>query len=201
MRTATILALVTISAGALSAAMQGPVPGDLALTSALQAALGTGSSWAAWLTATAKAPLLWVTLATAMVLGWRAAGWRGALAVPLAYTFAFAADKALRAVLFVPRPDRELVAVAETTASSGLPSTFGLVYGAIFGVALLAKGSVRRAHPARIVAGALLMTGVTARIVAGGHWGSQMLASAALGLLLALGALAMTRLLPVPRRW
>lgn len=197
MRTAAILAFIAASAGALSISMQGPVPGDLALTSALQAALGTGAGWAGWLTATAKAPFLWGTLAMGLVVGWRVAGLQAALAVPLACAFAFAADQAMRAALFVPRPDQELVAVAEPAASSGLPSTFGLVYGAIFGVALLAMGDAQRARPARIIAGALLMAGTTARIVTGGHWGSQMLASTALGLLLALGALAITRLLPL----
>lgn len=193
MRTATLLAAIAVAAGAASVLLQGPVPGDVALTGALQAGLGTGGSWAGWLTATAKAPLLWATIALAGVLAWQVAGWRTVLAVPLTYAFAFAADKGLRAVLFVPRPDPALVAVAEPAASSGLPSTFGLMYGAIFGAVLLAGGSSRRARLARIAAGALLIAGAGARIVSGGHWGSQMIASAAFGLVLAAGALAVTR--------
>jgi membrane-associated phospholipid phosphatase len=56
----------------------------------------------------------------------------------------------------------------------------------MFGVALLARGDRR----GRVIAGALLAAGLCARIVLGGHWPSQMLASAALGLLLALAAMA-----------
>lgn len=190
-----ILALMAAGLGLAGVLMQGPLPGDAALTLALQQ-LGTGDGWAGPLTATAKAPLLWGTLAVTAGLAWFAQGWRAALAVPLAYGLAFAADKALRAVIFVPRPDPVLVAVAEPAASSGLPSTFGLVYAAMFGVTLLARNA--RAWPVRLVAATMLVTGMAARIVSGGHWGSQMLASTALGLLLALAALAITRKLPRP---
>jgi membrane-associated phospholipid phosphatase len=189
MRLPALLALAALAIGGASAVVQGPLPGDVELTRGLQALLGAGPDWAMWLTETAKAPLLWGTLALAAVLAWRGAAWRGALAVPLAYAGAFAADKALRAVLFVPRPDPDLVAVAAPSGSSGMPSTFGLVYGALFGVALLARGDM----PGRLIAGALLIAGIIARIVPGGHWPSQMLASTALGLLLAWAALAVTR--------
>ena len=172
------------------------MPGDAAVTQALQAMLGARPGWAGGLTDTAKAPLVWGTLAVAAALAWQAAGWRGAVAAALAYAFAFATDRGLRAVLFVPRPDPALVAVADPAASSGLPSTFGLVYGAMFGAALLARGPARRARPARILAAVLLIAGASARIVLGGHWGSQMIASVSLGLLLALAALAVTGRLP-----
>lgn len=175
MRTASFLAAIAVTAGAASIVLQGPVPGDAALTAALQATLGTGGGWAGWLTATAKAPILWATIALAGGLAWRVAGWRAALAAAL-------------------------VAVAEPAASSGLPSTFGLVYGALFGVALLARGSARKARPARLIAGALLIAGIAARIVSGGHWPSQMLASSAFGLLLALAALAIIQRLRFGRR-
>lgn len=192
MRAPASLALIALVIGCASAVMQGPLPGDVAVTRGLQAVMGGEPAWAEWLTETAKAPFLWGTLALAGLLAWRAAGWRATLAVPLAYVFAFAADKALRAVLFVPRPDPDWVMVAAPSVSSGLPSTFGLVYGAMFGAALLASGSSRRARSAQIVAAMLLIAGMAARIVLGGHWPSQMLASTALGLLLAQAALALT---------
>jgi membrane-associated phospholipid phosphatase len=184
-----MLALAALVIGGASAVVQGPLPGDVALTRGLQALLGAGPGWAAWLTETAKAPLLWGTLALAGALAWWGAAWRGAVAVPLAYAGAFACDKALRAVLFVPRPDPDMVAVAAQSGSSGLPSTFGLVYAGIFGVTLLARGDT----PARLIAGALLIGGIAARVVLGGHWPSQMLASAALGLFLAWAALDVIR--------
>jgi membrane-associated phospholipid phosphatase len=193
MRAPALLAFIALLIGWASAVMQGPLPGDVAVTRGLQAALGGGPVWAEWLTETAKGPLLWGTLALAGVLAGRVAGWRSALAVPLAYAFAFAADKALRAVLFVPRPDPDWVMVSAPSSSSGLPSTFGLVYGGLFGVALLASGRARRARPVQIIAAALLVAGMAARIVLGGHWGSQMLASTALGMLAAWAALEVTR--------
>jgi membrane-associated phospholipid phosphatase len=189
-----MLALIALSAGAANALMQGPLPGDVAATQGLQAMLGTDPDWARWLTAIAKAPFLWGTLALAVLLAWRVGRWRAALAVPLAYALAFAADKALRAMVYVPRPDPALVAVADPSASSGLPSTFGLVFGAAFGVSLLTRGD----KSARWIAGTLLIAGLAARIVPGGHWPSQMLASATLGVLLALAALATVRRLPLP---
>lgn len=192
MRVPALLGSTALVIGAASTVMQGPLPGDVALTRALQAVLGPQALWADWVTDTAKSPLLWATLAAAMALAWwaapaRAQGWRAALTVPLAYALAFVTDKTLRAVLSVPRPDPALVAVAEPSASSGLPSTFGLVYGAVFGATLLRHGG----WLARAVAGALLVIGLCARIVLGGHWPSQILASAAFGLLMAWAAYAL----------
>lgn len=192
MRTASLLAAIACILGSASLLLQGPLPGDVAVTRALQRLLGAAPAWAGWLTTTAKAPLLWGAIAVAGWLAWRVQGLRGALAVPLAYAFAFGTDQALRAALFVPRPDAALVAVADPAGSSGLPSTFGLVYGAMLGAALLARGSARQHWPVRLIAAALLGAGLTARIVLGGHWPSQMIASAALGLLLALAALHVT---------
>lgn len=200
MNSALPLAIIAALSGTANLWLQGPLPGEVEVTLALQESLGARPGWAGWLTATAKAPMVWGTLVVAAVLAWRVAGVRGALAVPLAYAFAFAADLALRAVLFVPRPDPALVAVADPSASSGLPSTFGLVYGALFGATLLTGSGGPRAFPARLAAAVLLVSGMAARIVLGGHWPSQMLASAALGLVLAAGALAITRGLPLPRR-
>jgi membrane-associated phospholipid phosphatase len=193
---AALLACLVLVTGAASCIMQGPVPGDIAMTKALQQALGFEPEWALWLTDTAKAPLLWGTMAVASGLAWVVAGGRAVLAVPLAYGLAFAADKALRAMVSVPRPDATVVAIAEPSSSSGLPSTFGLVYGAIFGVALLAGASIKTVLPARLAAAGLIVAGSIARVVLGGHWMSQMIGSVALGLLLALGATGLTVRIP-----
>ena len=190
MRAPALLALLALLIGGASVVMQGPLPGDAAIAGALQDLFGPAPGWAFALTETAKAPLLWATLALAGALAWLAAGGRWALAVPVAYALAFAADKALRAAIFVPRPAEPLLAVAEAASSSGLPSTFGLVYGAMFGVAALAPGWTRARAPLRLAALALLLVGCAARVVLGGHWPSQMLASASLGLALAGLALA-----------
>jgi len=75
--------------------------------------------------------------------------------------------------------------VVSASSSSGLPSTFGLVYGSIFGVVVLGQASGRLAFPLRALACALIIAGGAARVVLGGHWTSQMLASVLLGLLAA----------------
>jgi membrane-associated phospholipid phosphatase len=199
MRAPVLLALIALLIGGASAVMQVPLPGDVAITRALQLWLSNAPGWAGWLTDTARAPLLWGTLAVAGLLAWRIGRARAALAVPFAYGLAFAADKALRAVIFVPRPHPDWVAVAAPADTSGLPSTFGLVYGAMFGAALLARGGGRRGWLFRLIAAVLVIVGLCARIVLGGHWPSQTLASAALGLLLAWTALAVIRSLPLPR--
>ena len=193
MRNLFVLAVTAAIACTAVWASQGPLPGDVALTLALQGISGSNPDWAEWLTGTAKAPLLWGTLAVAAALAFRVSGLRAALAVPIAYGLAFAADKALRAVIFAPRPDPALVAVADPAASSGLPSTFGLVYGAMFGVALLAPVRSSQGAAIRIIAVLLLVAGACARILPGGHWPSQMAASIALGLLLASAARAIVR--------
>ena len=88
--------------------------------------------------------------------------------------------------IFVPRPSDEFVTVASISASSGLPSTFALVYGGVFGATLFASG---RKGAGAAVAGAvsagLIAAGLCARIVLGGHWASQMLSSLLLALALA----------------
>jgi membrane-associated phospholipid phosphatase len=186
MKLPALFILAACAAGLALVLAQGPLPGDAAITAGLQQAFGVEPVWAFWLTDSAKAPLLWATLFLAIALAWVAVGLRGALAVSLAYALAFAADKALRMAIFVPRPSEPLVAVAEPATSSGLPSTFGLVYAAMFGVALLAFPPSRSAWFARPAAAGLLIIGCVSRVVLGGHWPSQMFASAMLGLALAL---------------
>lgn len=179
------LALVSLLIGGLNLAEQGPVGPDMGLTLALQSLFPPPAGWAQWLTGTAKAPLLFGTLLVGAVLAWMVSGWRGGIAVPLAYAFAFGIDKALRALIHSTKPLEDLVHVAKASSASGLPSTFALVYASVFGVALMAKGTGRLASVATLLAGLLILTGCSARIVLGGHWPSQMLASAALGLILA----------------
>jgi len=185
MRLAIALATVAALAGIASLVAGGPVPGDVGITRALQSLLGAAPDWAGFMTQTAKAPLLWGTLAIGSGLAALIGGWREAIAVPLAYGLAWLADKALRALLFVHKPDADLVAVASASTASGLPSTFGLVYGSVFGVVFWLQGNTAAAIPARLAALLLILTGSAARIVLVGHWTSQMIASICVGVLLA----------------
>lgn len=186
MRQALIMAAIALVIGAASWAAQGPLPGDLAITQALQSAFGTAPPWAFAVTQSAVLPLVGATLAVAAALAWWLRALHGALAVGIAYGLALLADKLLRAGIFVARPSDTLVAVAAPSSSSGLPSTFGLVYGALFGVAVLAGSQQgRRAWPVRAIAAGAIFIGSAARVVLGGHWTSQMIASLAARLLLA----------------
>lgn len=187
MRTAAVLGIIALLLGAACWAQQGPLPGDVAITQGMQALLGTQPGWAFALTSSAVLPLVAATLLAGATLGWWLRDGSGAVATVLAYGLALLADMALRAAVFVVRPAEPLVAVAAPSVSSSLPSTFGLVYGAIFGVALLAGTTAgRAAWLVRLIAAAALITGSGARVVLGGHWASQMIASVAFGLLLAL---------------
>lgn len=185
--------IIALLVGAACWAMQGPLPGDVAIAQMLQSAFGPQPPWAFALTTSAVLPAALLTVAAGALLAWWLRGWGGAAAAMIAYGLALAADKALRAGIFVERPAEPLVAVVAPSASSGLPSTFGLVYGAVFGIALLAKASQGRAAlPPRLIALAAIVMGAGARVVLGGHWPSQMVASLAAGLMLAALAIALS---------
>lgn len=175
--------------GALSCWAQGPLPGDLPVTRALQAVLGIKPSWAEIVTKTATAPWMWLmTGLVALVLGWLH-GWRMAVTVVLSFAVAIALDGFLRHFIHVPRPLAELVGVAKPSPGSGLPSTFGLVGGATMGlVATIGRRGAGRYL--MLVGWAYLFAGFAARVTMGGHWPSQLLASyaAAMGLALLLRA-------------
>lgn len=169
--------LLALGLGLASLLRQGPLPGDVELMRALQRASGADTDWAQRLTGFAKLPGVLVSLLAATVL----AGLRGgarALRLPLlGYLLALVLDRGLRVWVHVPRPfdDGALL-------SSSLPSTFGLVFGALFGAVLVtpAKSGPVLAGPAAALALALLVAGFAARITLAGHWPSQMLASYAL---------------------
>lgn len=188
------LLLSALIGGAASLAVSGPLPGDVAVTIALQSAFGPAPQWAEWLTDTAKPPMVLATIAVGAAMAGLATGWRGAVSIPIAFGLAWLIEKALRAIIFAPRPTSDLVAVASASSSSGLPSTFGLVYGSIFGAVLLEAASGRIALAVRTLAAAVIVTGASARIVLGGHWTGQMLVSILLGLAAASTALALTNL-------
>lgn len=201
MKRTLALVVIALAAGAASLVAGGPVPGDVMVTRALQAMLGTEPSWAEFLTRTAKVPLVGGALVLGAGLAALPGGWRVALAVPLAYGFVWLADKALRAALFVPKPDADadLVAVASLSTASGLPSTFALVYASLFGAVFWLPGKGVAMTAARIAAALLILAGCSARIVLGGHWTSQMIASVAVGILAAGAAVWVVRqALPAP---
>ena len=177
-KSSAVLAFAGVAIGMASLLVQGPLPGDVFLTRTVQAVMGNEPSWADLLTKTAKNPLLWLNLAIGIGMAWGRSGWRGAVAIPVVLICAQLIDKVLGGLISVLRPTPDLVSVASASTSSGFPSSFALVYGAIFGAILFAparKGLV----PAGLAALSLvlLVAGVSARVVLGGHWMSLMIAS------------------------
>jgi len=84
MRNAVILAIAALAVTAVCLIAQGPVPGDVAVTQALQSLFGDAPRWAAWLTDTAKPPMVIATVGVGAGLAWLVGGWHAAFAVPLA---------------------------------------------------------------------------------------------------------------------
>jgi membrane-associated phospholipid phosphatase len=179
----------TIALWAWILVAQGPLPGDVALTRAMQALFGGRPGWAALLTMSATAPAYWALAGGTALLAALTGGWRAGAALLLSFAAALALDEALRALIHVPRPSPNLVLVAKPSGSSGLPSTFGLVYGATVGFMVLTAAGGRDALARLLLWGGilLLMAGAAARVTMGGHWTSQVIASYALAMLVGAG--------------
>ncbi|MEO0398392.1 MAG: phosphatase PAP2 family protein [Pseudomonadota bacterium] len=197
--------VVAFVVGAASYLAQGPTVFDVEATRFLQTAPPGGVAAvgpiAEFVTALVWEPYLYGVLGVVAVLTLMLGGIRAVLAVPLAYWAAEATASLLRTLVFVPRPSADLVLVAGERASSGLPSTFGLIFGAVFGVLLWAgrRGGGAFGGVVRVLAIIVIAIGCSARIVLGGHWPSQMLASAALGVALAGVIVSLTALIPIGR--
>lgn len=179
---------LSLGLGIASLLAQGPVPGDVAITGALQRVFADTSGLMLQVTATAKMPALAATTLVACALTGVALGALYALGPVIALGAALAVDALARTGLFVPRPAPSLVSVLETSTSSGLPSTFGLVYGALFACPWWGRRGGATTWTVRAVTGIILAVGILARVVPGGHWPSQLIASMAFGALLAVGA-------------
>lgn len=189
------LCAIGLLLGLLNWVMQGPVPGDALLTRSLQALFGHQPGWANIITKSATEPWMWaMTLAVAILLH-ILHGARMALAAPISFALAIAADGLLRFYLHSPRPLAALVAVAKPSPSSGLPSTYGLVTGATIGLLAIVALADRRGVVRAIgwIAIGWMVAGWAARVTMGGHWTSQLLASYALSAIMALGVIRLLR--------
>ncbi|MGQ0530886.1 MAG: phosphatase PAP2 family protein [Panacagrimonas sp.] len=170
------LVVFALVLGGLSQFMSGPLPGDVALMRLLQSGLGTKPEWAAELSRFFKLPALWATLVVASLVSMLRAGRAGVIWPGLGLLLAQGLDAVLRLWLFVPRPFDEAL-----DGRSSLPSTSGLVLGALCGITLVMRSRTSYGRVATFIALTLLILGVLARVVMQGHWPSQMVASTALG--------------------
>jgi membrane-associated phospholipid phosphatase len=182
-----LLALVLVLGGA-NWGLQGPLPLDIEISRLLQSGIDARASWIDGLSQTAGWPLLVVSTLVAGLFAASLARLPGAAAVIGGVIIAMASERLLRLMIHAPRPSAELVEVAKASASSGLPSTFAIFYGAVCGGLILLTHRKRGTEALAVRAGAwaLLVVGCAARVAAGGHWTSQVVASAALGALAAI---------------
>lgn len=191
-----ILIAIMLALGGVGVWLQGPLPLDIEATRLLQSGIDARASWIDWLSQTAGWPLIVVSTLVAGLFAASLARLPGAAALIIGVGIAMASERLLRLAIYVPRPSPELVEVAKQSASSGLPSTFAMFYGAACGGLIVLTHGKRgsEAMAVRIAAWALLIIGCTGRVAAGGHWTSQVLASAALG---GLAAILAARLMKV----
>lgn len=192
---AVLILLIAAVMGGASIWQQGPLPLDLIVTRALQAVIPAQSAWIEWLSSTAGWPLIVVSALVVAVFAASLGGLRGAGGALAGMGLAMALERGLRMLVYVPRPDPALVEVAKSNASSGLPSTFAIFHGAAM-AALVLVAVNRRGSEAQVVrwgAIALLIAGCAGRVAAGGHWPSQVIASAALGALASFVSMRLSR--------
>ena len=187
-----LLALV-LGLGGANWALQGPLPLDIEATRLLQGVIDARASWIDGLSQTAGWPLIVASTLVAGLFAASLARLAGAAALIGGVVIAMASERLLRLAIHVPRPSADIVEVAKASASSGLPSTFAIFYGAACGglILLARRKRGREALAVQFVAWALLIIGCVGRVAAGGHWTSQVIASAALG---ALAAILATRI-------
>ena len=191
-----ILIAVMLVLGGGGVWLNGPLPIDVEATRLLQQGIDARAPWIGWLSETAGWPWIIVSTLVAGLFAASLARLPGAAAVIIGVGIAMASERLMRLAIFVPRPSPELVEVAKASASSGLPSTFAIFYGAACGGLIMLTHGKRGAEAmaVRFAAWALLIVGCAGRVAAGGHWTSQVLASAALG---GLAAILAARLMKV----
>jgi len=188
-----VLLVLVLGLGGANWGLQSPLPLDIEITRLLQDGIDARASWIDWLSQTAGWPLIIVSTLVAGLFAASLGRLPGAAALIGGVIIAMASERLLRLAMYAPRPSEELVEVAKASASSGLPSTFAIFYGAVCGGLILLAHRKRgtEALAVRIVAWALLAIGCIGRVAAGGHWTSQVMASAALG---GLAAIVATRI-------
>lgn len=177
---------------------------DVYITRCLQELFEDRTRWAEHLTQLAKWPYLLIPTLLALVLTQLRFGVRYLPVIPVSLILCLGLDYILKLFVYVDKPDSELVYVSHISLSSGWLSTFGMVFGSLFGLFLLpvkkSKSEDRehgqfKSHSAFGSTGLLserlimlfsafvLVAGLMARIVLGGHWPTQVLSSVLFGIL------------------
>jgi undecaprenyl-diphosphatase len=172
------LLLATLAATSLVSAHPAPFAGDVAVARWVQDTLG-----AAWLPAAAAVlgALPWMAGA-AVLVAFAARGWRaGAFLAGACALSWFVVEPVFKAWAQRPRPTPDLIAVLDVRPGYGYPSG-GALHVAVIVLTLLvllgARRAPRRMPAAALALGATVILAVgTARVAAGAHWPSDVVAA------------------------
>ncbi len=161
-------------------------PGDVQVTLFIQSLAPASTSWAQWISSTAKFPWSLILLAVTIGISWRLAGRRAALLAVIAFLGMWVLGRWLGPLVARPRPSSDLIRVPEQLSGYSFPSVFALVYASTFGfMAILfarkASGSLRVCVV--VICCVFLLVGFAARISLGAHWPSDMIVSYLMGVL------------------
>ena len=203
-----LLVLAAIATAMLVAARYTPYfPGDLELARFIQAWVPAGG-WARAVTRAAYAPWIYGVLAVSAIAALRVAGWRAAAAMTLTFFALMYVEQGMKGYIARPRPSADLVAGGTSSmmtapgamamsagspaapVSYSMPSGWALLFGStvgLLGVLALrhARGAVRWAYVIGCLA--VLSAGLTARVVLGAHWPSDVIAGYLIAIAIGLG--------------
>ena len=161
-------------------------PGDVRATLFVQSLAPASTSWAQWVSSTAKFPWNLILLAVTVGLSWKLAGRKAALLALAAFLGMWVLGKWLGPLVARPRPSLKLVHVPEQLSGYSFPSVYGFVYASTIGfLAILfarkTSGTLRVC--AVFICCILLLVGWAARVALGAHWPSDVILSYMIGLL------------------
>lgn len=168
-------AAITVVAGAV-VSFYPYLPGDVAVTRAVQSALPDAEWWATPVSRLASAPAKYLVMGLAVGLSVALSGWRGAAVSIAAIALDQYGAEASKALFARPRPSSELVAVVGAPSGFSFPSGTLTFLSATVGWLLVqawrAKpGSLRTAM--LVACPLVLVAGCLARVVLGAHWPSD----------------------------
>ena len=177
---------------------------DVYLTLSLQNLFEDHTRWAEHLTQMAKWPYIGLPILISLAFAQFRFGVRSLPLILVSLILCLGLDYTLKLFVYVDKPDSELVYVSHISLASGWPSTFGIIFGSLFGLFVLPDGKPRneglvegqsKVHSAFAFTGllgdrlitlfslAVLGAGLMARIILGGHWPTQVLSSMLFGIL------------------
>lgn len=167
-----LLVLAAIATAMLVAARYtASFPGDPELARFIQAWVPAGE-WARAVTRAAYAPWIYGVLIVSAIAALRIAGWRAAAAMALTFFALMYVEQGMKEYIARPRPGPGM-------AGYSMPSGWALLFGSTVGLLGVlawrhARGAARWAYVIGCVA--VLSAGLTARVVLGAHWPSDVIA-------------------------